>query len=685
VRLEREPRAIVLRGTGGCGKSRLAEWLLERAQEAGAAEVLATTHQAVPDRRHGLARLVERHYRVGGLDAEATLARIEEQLRESGVEDPYEWRALASLVLGDEQRTSLAATTPGERSVLLVRMLARATRDRPAIVWLDDVQWGEASLALVQYVLAVSEALPVLFVLTARDEALAERPRERDLLGAIEGSERARSVRVGPLPGSDVRMLAERMLGLSSELAIEIEKRVDGHPLFALQLIGDWISKGLLVVGPDGFALRAGARTELPDDLHELWIGRVEQVLAGRGVVARTLLELAAVLGQDVVADEFGRACLALGHRFEGDLLEPLILHRMILPSETGWSFVHGLLRESLLRSARDAGRYGTLHRACAVMLEVDAAQRGIAERLAYHLIAAGDLEAALEPLARAARHRLEVSELEAALALCAERERLLEELGATVYDPRALEGAMVRAEAHRLSWDFDAAERVAQAALDAATRAADVGVRADAMAMLAHCARQKGDLAQAMSRNRSALGLYDRTGDGGGRARTLLAMAAVARQQSELGRAKDLYERAAAVFETLEDELGRASALLGLGNLHRVERSWDDARARYREARVIFERYGNQGNLAHCVNGLAEIARYEGDLDEAERGYRETFRIQTTIGSKASFIPRMNLGIVLVARRDFAGARRELDAVLAQLGPKGQRGYVGAAHALLL
>jgi tetratricopeptide (TPR) repeat protein len=688
VRLERAPRAIVLRGGAGCGKSRLAAWLGERAHEVGAAELLATSHQAVPDRRHGLARLIERHFRCGGLTADSLLERLEQQLRAEGVTDPYEWRALAGVVLGEsaeQARVSIAPTTPTERNVLLARMIARAARDRPVIVWLDDVQWGEAGLALVQHVLASEEKLPALFVLTVRDEALAERARERAAIDAVEASARARRVRIGVLPRTDLHALLEGSLGFGGDLAKEVEARVDGHPLFALQIVGDWIDRGLLEVSDRGFVLKPGARTELPDDLHALWIGRVDQVLSGRSGRSRQLVELAAVLGSDVEADEFAAACVAMGTRFPPDLLEPLILHRLIVPSETGWSFAHNLLREALVRSAREAGHLAPLHQACARMLGQRQDRPHAAERLAHHLLGAGETERALEPLLAAAKALLETSELTSALGLIDEHERACAQLGILPTDPRPLRAAIVRAEAHRLGWDFDAAERIAQEALDVAMRALLALERADATTILAQCARQKGDLALAMSRNRTALGLYDRIGDGRGRARTLLAMAAVARSQSDLERSRELYERALAVFETLGDAAGRAASLIGLGNLMRATRRLDEARAHYTAAREICERLGNQTNLAHCVNGLAEIARFGGALDEAERGYREVLRIQTSVGSKATFIPRTNLGIVLLARREFGEARRQIEVALAQIAGGSQRGYVGMLRAFLL
>src|SRR5690606_15047171 len=143
-----------------------------------------------------------------------------------GVEDPYEWRALGGVLLGesgDAARHSIAPTTPGERHLLLTRLFERLTRRRPLVVWMDDVQWGEASLALVRHVLESAADLPVLFLLTGRDEVLDARPRERARLGALEASERVRTLWVGPLPRADVRRLVEDAFGLSDELARALE------------------------------------------------------------------------------------------------------------------------------------------------------------------------------------------------------------------------------------------------------------------------------------------------------------------------------------------------------------------------------------------------------------------------------------------------------------------------------
>src|SRR5205085_6556987 len=50
----------VLEGPGGCGKSRLAQWLCERAHEVGAAITLKAVHAPNPGASEGLVPMIDR-------------------------------------------------------------------------------------------------------------------------------------------------------------------------------------------------------------------------------------------------------------------------------------------------------------------------------------------------------------------------------------------------------------------------------------------------------------------------------------------------------------------------------------------------------------------------------------------------------------------------------------------------
>ncbi len=676
-------RAVVLRGPSGTGKSRLASWLCERAHESGAAIVLQAMHEESPGPAHGLSRMVALHHRAVGLCAND----VRKRLANDGVQDPCEMDVLTTMLAVDEPdeegRRSGHFASPMERYIAVEGVLTRAARERAVLVWLDDAQWGGDSLGLVEHALAHLETR-VLFVITVRDEALPEREREKAQLESIEAKERAESLRLGPLSERDTAMLIENLLGLSGVLARRIRSRAGGNPLFAVQLVGGWIARGVLQVTPEGFALGPGERSDLPDDLHTVWIDRVERVLAGRSSDDRVLVELAAILGLDVDAAELDAVCALRGSPFLAELAEVLVRAHLIERTEAGFRFAHGMLRESLIRSAVDAGRAPALHRACTLMLQARSG-RGSAGRRGIHLMFAEQYEDALEPLLESARELRDESDYTQALAMLGRREEALVKANISDRDERWGLGWVLRADVHRLEWDFAAAQRWATNALSTAEKHNWQRVRAEALAVLAHCSRQQGDLVRAQDQNRQALGLFTRLDDEDGRARTLLAMAIVARQQGDFERAEGLYSRAYAIFELCGDERGAGNAMLGLGHVARHAKDYTNAEIKYQQARARFESAGYRTGIADCLMGIGDVVRYRGDLTSAEAAYREAERLQRATGSQAAVIARLNLGLVVMGQDRYHDARAIFESELVSLEREGKGAYIALVHTILL
>ena len=224
--------------------------------------------------------MVALHYNAVGLEApRSTAAR--RKLREEG--DRRSARGgladLTALIAGsapaEEADTRSSSSPPGaapaERYATVEAALARAARERAVLVWLDDVQWGGDSVAMVAHALEALEA-PVLFVLTVREEALAEREREREQLEKLEAHARVIASRGSARwPKQDTGALVERLLGPERRSRGGGARRVEGNPLFAVQLVGDWVQRGMLQLTPRGFALRPGERAEIPDELGAVW------------------------------------------------------------------------------------------------------------------------------------------------------------------------------------------------------------------------------------------------------------------------------------------------------------------------------------------------------------------------------------------------------------------------------
>ncbi|MDP6945435.1 MAG: ATP-binding protein, partial [Myxococcota bacterium] len=303
---KREARMLFLRGPAGMGKSRLSEWMSHRTHELGASVVLRAHHEPISSPSHGLPPMAARHLRCQGLDRGAVLSRVFRWLRAREVRDETLAHAITEFIHPgtqthrDEGMRVVHLASPSERYDVLAQLLSLSASARPVVVLIDDAQWGYEALAFARFVLAsrTHRRLPVLFVATVRDESLVDGGAEGELIEAIEAMEgQVQALHIGPIPEADRAELIRELLGLEPQLAQRVEARTAGDPLFAAQLVGDWVQRGLLVASDGGLTLREGAEAELPQDLAALWSDRIERILTDQPPTAGLALELAATLG----------------------------------------------------------------------------------------------------------------------------------------------------------------------------------------------------------------------------------------------------------------------------------------------------------------------------------------------------------------------------------------------------
>jgi len=699
---EGRPAAAVLQGPAGCGKSRLAEWLCQRAGELGAAVSLRAVHGETPGPADGLQGMVVRHLRCQGLKGPDVEARVGDLLALDGVDDPDEVAAVSQLVDPlregegqDEGSSRIRFAMPRERHVVVERLLRRAAARRAVVVWLDDVQWGWEPLGLVEHLLESEGRLPVLLVLTAQDEALAEREDQRAQLEELLGRPEVARLHVGPLEDAPRGELVRGLLGLEPRLADWVDGRTAGNPLFAVQLVGDWVQRGLLVVGDQGFELRPGVQLDLPADLHEVWTDRVERLLSERPTADGAALELAAVLGQEVDGAEWRSACTEAGLPTPEGLVEVLLSQRLVrvreeAGPEAGWYFVHGMLRESLVLRAREHGRE-IAHNHTAGRMLVGRRGAGAAERRAWHLLASGEAEQALGPLLDAARERRREGTYALAADLLARRCATLEGLGLLEGDERWGEQWVEQAALARQRGELDVAtESAGRAAVAsgtpwAARRPGWRRVRAQALLERGVLARLQGepDVSRALLDDAEAAARD--VGDPRLWARSLCEQAHAVLRQGALEEATERFSASSAEYERQGDDKGVATARRGLAGVARQAGDHDAAAAHLVEARDRFQRGGVLWGAALCANDLAEIHRHRGEMEQAEALYRDSIQRYRVIGSRNVLFPELNLGLVLAARGDHAAARATLEAALALAIAQGRRPVQGAVHAFLL
>jgi len=693
---EGQARVVTLEGAQGVGKSRLAQWLCERAHEVGAATFEHAVHSPIRGSSDGLGPMVARSLVCGGLERSALIERLATCLGAQGVKESQAWHALAELISPGSATIRFGSAT--EQNEVIKRYLERCARGpagptgaaRPVVLWLDDVQWGLSTLEFVQYVLETQETapLPLLVVMTVQASDLAQRRAETLVLDEILALAWAQRIAVGPLPPAQRRELVRELVGLEGRLATRIEERTGGNPLFAVQLVGDWIERGLLVPSEQGFKLRAGARLDLPDSLQQVWGDRVEHLLRACTQAQVLALELAAVLGQEVAGPEWRQACERMGADPDPALIEGLLREQLIRASDegpqAGFGFVHGMLRETLSLQARDQGRLARLHQVCAEVL-ADQRGRSVPERRGRHLVAAGQHADALPLLLDGVRARLNQGQIRMGAVLLGELDAALDAAGRPT---RCAERGWAWAEWSRLcrlQGDYDDADAHARRAVDCGAHAREDVLQASAFLALGLVNWERGEYERGLRLFRRGEGLSAAGRDRSLQARCRQEAANCFRRLGRLDQAKITFKQAMADFLATNDGVGAAGCLRGLGETARQGQELGEARRLLTQARSAYHREGHRWGEGMCLNALGEVLRYQGDLKRAEQTYRMALERLKAIGSPDESYPRVNLALVHLEKGRYRQARRRLEESLATLKRLDRQPMIGSVHLALL
>jgi tetratricopeptide (TPR) repeat protein len=688
-------RVVMLRGLQGVGKSRLAEWIGQRAHELGNAVVMKSVHSPNGGPADGLPRTVAELLGSHGLARLGLERRAEKVLAPMGLEDPYYLASIVGLVVsgkvagGGTNTASVRLSTPLERYRVLARLLQHLGLSRPVVLILDDVQWGVDALMFISHILrGQSEMpLPLLVLAVVEDEALAECDVAAAAVREIVDLPGAASLTIGALGARESHRLVGELLGLEPDLEREVIQRAGGNPSFAIQLVADWIDRGLLVRSEGGFRLLPGTVVELPEDIFALWSRRLERLLGTLPADSLPALEVAAVLGQDVDLAEWTWVCHREGLVAPSELVDGLTSAGFATRTEGGLVLSGGMFRESIIRGSKEGDRWVAANRMCADMLSAlyaaDLAM--VAERIGNCLVEASAPEEALEPLLAAARRRGALSEFESGHALLGRREEILRKLGVPKTDIAWAAGWSVRARILTLAAEVEEGQVWGKRAVVSARRCKDPGVLRDALSIYGRVLFRQGKHRESERVFEEALAAFEVAGDDRGVADCLRNLGNIAHTIKNVAAEEEFFHQALEIYEQLGDELGVGMTLKALGAVYRQRGDLTRAKQLYHQALGPVERSGSRLELARLLNGVAEIARAEGQLDTAEKGYKRAQRTYEDVGSKESVVPLANLGIVAVMRGEFASGRAILEEGLSFCERVGLHGFLHQIHTALL
>lgn len=718
-------RCLLVRGPSGVGKSRLVQWMSERAHELGMATTLAAVHGPTPGIRDGVGPMIRRRMNLDGLsDADAAEA-LRGQLERLGDHSDWLYQGLLGLVLPySPQGRALAEQRPEERLAYAVRWIGLLARDRPVMLWLDDLQWARGAIALARALLAGRRVRrhPVLVIGTVRDEGVVAGSAAQGALAGLAADEATETLVVDRLPDGDQQALVAELLRLDPELQGEVVARTGGNPLFAVQLVGDWVRRGILVPAAEGFQRAPGEDATLPDDIHGLWLQRFRGVLGGRPAAERMALELGAALGERVDRQEWEALCAEAGIAAVAHLPGFLADHGLAWSEAREWAFVHAMARESVERASRESGRWTEANAAAARMLQGRSSPAETARR-AHHHAQAGAWGAAARDLRTAIEAWLPRRESALAQDAIALRLRCLDAADGAEDDPRRLENrfyalrlarlrqdavepgelealgrragalglSMLRAEILR-EWgvalrDHARLSEAADALREAVAAAEDLGsdvALGRALPALGWALTQAGQHPEARRVLRRAASVCART-EPRGMAVAYGALAMSYRREGRFGQAESYADRALKVAEKLDDAFLLAEACVQKAAVLMDAGRADEAPGLLKRARRIHERLGSMASLIALHSQEGNLLRHLGRLDEAESTLNAGIELQLDRGGWLLGLLRANLGKVQLAQAAWASARASLGTSAAVLRASERDGLATLVELLAL
>lgn len=360
-------RTLLVLGEAGLGKSVLADWLVKYAWSEG--------------------------FRCGRGYCSA-----------AGMPPLWPWRqALDGMAAGLSWRAGGRDPTAEGRDLVaaeVVEAIGEIARDQPLLIVIEDLHWSDpASLLVVRAVADAVAGLPVMLLLTCRDDLAAAAGDVRDQLADLPTS--VRRVLLPPLDLPGVARLAAGGLGYElPETAVrDLHARTGGNPFFVHEVTRLMVARGPVaaMVVPPGVL-----------EVLQRRVARLSQPCASFVTAAAVAAETSA----DAIEDDLLGVVRETDEVTAARLLDEAVAARLAdfdPASVPRYRFRHTLVREVLVQALSGVER-GRLHEAVAKALENRSDRSNLAPRLAHHwsrAIGAGARERAASWSLLAAREAL--------------------------------------------------------------------------------------------------------------------------------------------------------------------------------------------------------------------------------------------------------------------------------------
>jgi len=598
---------------------------------------------------------------------------------------------------------------------LITQFFVQASRARPLVIVLDDLQWASATaLHLFHYLARAIRGTHILLLGSYRPEELlpgvsGDRHPLRETLQRMSRERLYDEVRLGELTDDEVATMVAQALNVPTvdpEFVELLHRESEGNPFYLLETLALLQEQGALERVGDHWELMSGlGEVEVPGSVYDVVMRRVERT----NEQDRDLLDWAAVLGQrldvPLLTSLVGGTRLTVMKRLHA--LEQR--YGLLSCDQNGFQFSHGKIREILYEELPP-----TLRREC--HLVAGEALQELAGKdidryvydLARHFVRAADRIRGFR-YARLAAHKAEealaISEAASYLAEAlsflrdgdelgggAEVEmelrhrhgRLLSLLGRLDEAREEFEAALriSRRGNHRemeatlllalssskgREGEWEEAVALALESLDFARQYGLPKQQADALLSAGFYAFERGEWEGAINRLRDALRIATQNGNALQRARILGNMAIMYNARGQAAKAIALYRESIEVFDRLGHPLDVARGLSNMGFSHHSLGEYEQALACYAQALERLGKVGDVRELGLLYLHIAETSLAQGDLAKARENCTLASRRFSRLGFDLGIadVGRVYAGIAMRERR-WKVAERYLRAALA-------------------
>ncbi len=398
-----EPRAVVLSGEAGIGKTRLIENFRRNIKPSA----LVISGQCVD-----LGQVAVPYAPIIDLIRQLVAQLGAQTVLEAAGPGRDVLATLLPSLAGSEQPEShpsvgaVGTAGLGRLHETVAVILETFARDRPVLAIVEDLHWADSgTLRLLSFIIRALSCDRVMLLLSYRSEDV---PRGHPVRGFLTELERTRRVvrhEIGRLSRDQVAAQAREILGsqLGTAAVENVFERSEGVPFFVEELLG---------------LDETCSEADLPDTLRELLLARYERLSSETQRTLRLISVGGVRVAHQLVEKVFDGDAGALD-----STLREAVSASVLLAEGDSYAFRHALVREAIYTDLLPGERL-RFHAAFAEALQESASETPVAAEISYHWISARNPRQAFPAtlLAMAQAHASYAFASEAQLA-----ERLLE------------------------------------------------------------------------------------------------------------------------------------------------------------------------------------------------------------------------------------------------------------------